>query len=698
MLQNKMKTSGLFLCSLTVIFSFFCVAADPAVRLSLSSDAGQNKEQCHSLVNPADMDRAIHPGDDFYQYACGNWLKHNPIPKEYPLWGSSSVLAQENYLKLRAILEEAIDRKDPPLDGDLRKAADFYAAGMDTAVIEAHGMAALKPELDLIQSIGDTAALQSAIESLHQIGVDALFSLGSIKDPDGADMVYIWVMQGGQGLPEKDYYFDSSERGQKMRIQYLEHIQRMFQLLGESKGQAGKSARAVLAFETRLAKASLSNLEWRDPKKFNNKISIEALNSLASPFDFRQYFSALGARYTATINATPAGFFSEIGHMLRELPVAEWQTYLRWRLLSSAAPYLHDALANENFSFHGTVLRGIPKLRPRWRRVIDSANESLRDIIGRLYVEKFFPPQAKTRAQGMVKRILKAMKLRLQNCTWMEEETKRKALEKLATFSVKIGYPDQWMDYGPLEINRTFYWNNIKRANRHQLSVVLAKVGKPSDRQEWGMGAQIINAYYNPLLNEIAFPAAILQPPFFDFQGDDAENLGGIGTAIGHEIIHGFDDEGRQYDAHGGQHEWWTPGDSERFNTRVQVLVQQVNRYRVSKDVAVNGELTLGENIADLGGLLLGFDALQEILRETKDSQVISGFTPEQRFYLAWARVWQRNVRPEMLILQAKSDVHPPAVFRVNGPLSNLDSFYRTFGVKPGHKLYRPENERVNIW
>ena len=698
MLQNKMKTSGLFLCSLTVIFSFFCVAADPAVRLSLSSDAGQNKEQCHSLVNPADMDLTIHPGDDFYQYACGNWLKHNPIPKEYPLWGTFSVLAQENYRKLRAILEEALDRNDLVPDSDLRKAADFYAAGMNTAVIEAHGMSALKTELDSIRSIRDTATLQTAIESLHQIGIDALFSLGSIKDPDGADMVYIWVMQGGLGLPEKDYYFDASERGQKMRGQYLEHIQRMFQLLGESREKAVKSAQVVLAFETRLAKVSLSNLEWRDPKKFNNKISIEALNTLASPFDFKQYFSALGAQYTATINTTPAGFFSEIGQMLRELPVAEWQTYLRWRLLSSASPYLHDALVKENFSFYGTILRGIPKLRPRWRRVIDSANDSLRDVIGKLYVEKFFPPQAKNRAQNMVTRILKAMTLRLQNCAWMEEETKRKALEKLATFTVKIGYPDQWLDYGSLEINRTFYWNNIKRANRHQLSVVLSEAGKPSDRQKWDMGAQIINAYYHPLLNEIAFPAAILQPPFFDYQGDDAENLGGIGTAIGHEITHGFDDSGRQYDAHGGQREWWTPNDSQRFNDRAQVLVKQVNQYRVAEDVAVNGELTLGENIADIGGLLISFDALQEILREADSRRMISGFSPEQRFFLAWARVWQRNVRPEMLVLQAKSDVHPPAMFRVNGPLSNLDSFYQAFGVKPGHRLYRPENERVNIW
>lgn len=658
-------------------------------------DTAARCAQKQKAIDPAHMDLTVRPGDDFYQYANGNWIKNNPIPPEYSRWSNFEQLAECNSLQLRGIVESAAAAKNAPKGSNVQKIGDFYAAGMDEAGIEAAGLKPLKKEFKRIADIKDKKELPGVIAYFHRFKIRPLFSVSSRQDPGNSEMNIAWLRQGGLGLPDRDYYTEEKGRSKKIREEYVKHVARMFELLKEPPEQAAGSAKVVMAIETQLAKASMTRLERRNPKDMFNKKTPAELDRMIEHFDFAGYFKAIGLTAPGDINVAQPKFFREIGKMVQQVSLDDWKTYLRWHLIRGAARYLGSAFVNERFRFNGTILAGQKELRPRWKRCLSATNRLLGEAVGQLYVKKYFPPEAKTRAYRMVMNLKDALGERIKKLDWMSAETKRRALDKLAAFKVKIGYPDKWIDYSKLEIKRDSYVLNVMRANRFDFERDLAEVGKPVDRSEWMMAPQTVNAYYHPMLNEIAFPAAILQPPFFDFKADDAVNYGGIGGAIGHEMTHGFDDQGRQYDKEGNLKDWWTKEDEKRFKQRAGLLVKQYDNYAVIDDAHVNGKLTLGENIADLGGLNIAYDAFVKTL---KTNEKIDGFTPKQRFFLSWAQVWRGNIRKESLLMRLKTDVHSPGKFRTIGPFSNLPSFYEAFNVKPGDAMYRPGKDLVKIW
>ncbi|MCI0471182.1 MAG: M13 family metallopeptidase, partial [Candidatus Aminicenantes bacterium] len=513
-------------------------------------------------------------------------------------------------------------------------------------------------------------------------------------------MNILWLYQGGLGLPDRDYYIEENDRAKSIRAEYLKHLTNMFQLLNETPEKAALSAQAVMSIETRLAKASMTRLELRNPKALYNKKNLQELAQMSPNFDFIAYFKNIGLENPQDIdnyiNVGQPKFFQEISAMMSEVTPEQWKPYFRWQLVRSSAPYLSSAFVKERFNFYDKFLSGQKEMKPRWKRSINEMNRTIGEAVGQVYVKKYFPPEAKTRAYELVMNLKKVFSQRIKKVAWMSDETKKKALAKLETFGVKIGYPDKWIDYSTLETKRDSYILNILRANRFDFNREMKKIGRLVDREEWDIYPQIVNAYYNPLMNEIIFPAGILQPPFFDFKADDAVNYGAIGAAIGHEMTHGFDDQGRQFDKDGNMNDWWTKEDEEKFKARTEVFVRQYESYVVVDDAHMNGKLSLGENIADLGGLNIAYDALMSVLPENPAK--IDGFTPQQRFFLSWARVWRENIRKEALLLGLKTDVHPPSKFRTIGPLSNIPAFYKAFDVKPGAAMYRPENEQASIW
>lgn len=679
-------------------FLMTALALASALAGTAASPAGSPVPNGTGNLNPADRDLTVRPGDDFFQYAGGTWLRNNPIPADQRSWGTWSLLAEKNLDQMKAILEVAATDTQAAEGSNTRKLGDFYASGMDEKKIDADGLKPLEEEFAAIRKIRDAASLQKAIESFHLKGLFLVFGFTAEKDQSGPDRVIPWIAQGGTGLPERDYYLDESERAVKLREEYVRHIARMFELAGDKPEAATTAALKVLEMETRLARASFSIEELRVPANLDHKMKPADLTKFSGAFDCGRYLAALGLPAEQTVNVVPAKYFSELGKMMKDQPVADWKTYLRWHVLHEAAPYLPSVFDQENFRFYSTVLSGVQQQKPRWKRVLETTSACLRDILGQEFVTRHFPPEAKAKALELVENLRAAFRGRLEKVEWMSDATRARALGKLGSFGVKIGYPDKWKDYSTLKVARDSYVRNVIRAQEFALREKLAKVGKPADRTEWDMGPQEINAYYHPLFNEIVFPAAILQPPFFDFKADDAVNYGGIGAVIGHEMTHGFDDSGRHYDKNGQLTDWWAKEDEERFKARTEVLVKQVDQYKVAADVHVNGTLTLGENLGDLGGLLLSYDALQAALKKNPAPERIDGFTPAQRFFLSWARVWRTNTRSEMLVLQVKTDPHPPAMFRVNGPFSNLQAFFDAFEIKEGDKLFRPEADRVKIW
>ncbi|MCU0288614.1 MAG: M13 family metallopeptidase [Acidobacteria bacterium] len=667
----------------TVIFPFILTSADPV-----------------KIFDPADMDITAKPCDDFYQYAVGGWLKNNPIPGEYTQWGSFEQLADTNLKELKELLEIAAADKNAAPGSVIQKIGDFYTVAVDEAKIEAEGLKPLEEDFKRIDNIRDNKDLQKLIAYFHGNVIRPLFRTGAAPDPKNSRLNIVWLYQDGMGLPDRDYYLEDNDRSKSIREEYLNHVTRMFQLLNEPPEKAAISAKTVMTIETRLAKASMSRLDMRNPKSTYNKKNLEELVAMAPNFDFVAYFKNIGIINPRTIenyiNVGQPKFFQEISVMMKDVSLEDWKPYLRWHLIRSSAPYLSSAFVKERFNFYDKFLNGQKELKSNWKRAINEINRAIGEAVGQFYVKKYFPPEAKTRAYEMVMNLKKAFAQRIDKLAWMSDETKKKALAKLESFGVKIGYPDKWIDYSLLEVKRDSYIANVLRSNRFNLQRILKKVGQPVDREEWNMYPQIVNAFYNPLMNEIMFPAGILQPPFFDFKADDAVNYGAIGAAIGHEMTHGFDDSGRQYDKDGNMNDWWTKEDEEKFKARTEILIQQYSNYVVIDDAHMDGKLTLGENIADLGGLSIAYDALMSVLPENPAK--IDGFTPQQRFFLSWARVWRENIHKEALLLGLKTDVHPPSKFRTIGPLSNLPTFYQAFDVQPGAFMYRPEKEQANIW
>ena len=648
-------------------------------------------------IDLANFDPSTPACTDFYAYANGTWLKNNPVPAAYSSWGTFAELDKRNADRLKAIAVEAAAKADAAAGSPEALVGAFYASAIDEATIEKRGLAPIEADLAAIDAIETTKDVVARVVAMHREADPVLFGLGVRQDLKDNTRIIAYATQGGLGLPNRDFYLRDDEASKQQLAQYREHVAKMLELSGVKAEQAAADAAAILALETRLAKAFLPREEMRDPNKSYNVIPVAKADEATPNFSWSGFFAAMGVEGMQDFSFSHPAFFAEMDKALSDTPVATWKAYLRWNLLRDAAPFLTRAFVEENFRFYGQVLRGQKEQKPREERAIDQMNAILGEPLGRLFVARHFPPEAKARMMVMIEDLKVALRQRLEQLEWMGDDTRRQALEKWASFTPKIGYPDKWRDFSGVELSRDDFAGNVRKLAAFELAFDLAKIGKPIDRSEWGMPPQQVNAYYNPVWNEIVFPAGILQPPFFDMAADDAINYGAIGGVIGHELMHGFDDSGSRFDSEGRLRMWWTADDRKAFDGRAQKLVDQAGEFVAIGDMRLNGRVSLGENIADLGGLKVAFDALQARL-EKDPQEKIDGFTPEQRFYLGWAQVWRRNWTDEALKLQVNTGPHAPGKFRVNGPLSNLPTFHAAFGCKAGDPMVRPQDTRVAIW
>jgi putative endopeptidase len=658
--------------------------------------AGTGSEKSGKGLDKNNLDPATSPAVDFYQYAIGGWLKNNPIPDEYSRWGSFEILAETNNKVLKEILETSTNIKSPK-GSNLQKIGDYYFSGMDTLKIEKESYKPIKSQLETISKINSKEDLYKEIAFLHLRVANPLWGFGAGADARNSRMNIANIYQGGLGLPDRDYYVNNDPRSQQIREKYVLLIKNMFKLAGFNETDAIKDAGMVMEIETRLAKASSTRIERRDPVKNYNKMSFDSLRSITPDIDWSLYFKGLGISTPSEFDVNQPRFIKEVSIMLKEMPLNDFKPYLTWHLIRGTANYLSSDFVNEYFEFGGKFLQGAKVMQPRWKRVMQATNAALGEILGEVYVSKTFPPEAKDRAKNIVNNLIVALKERITNLEWMGDDTKKEALNKLAVIKIKIGYPDKWKDYSSVQMSRNSYLENDMNASEFLNKENYDKIGKPVDLTEWGMLPQTVNAYYNPVMNEIVFPAAILQPPFFNVDADDAVNYGGMGVVIGHEITHGFDDQGRQFDAQGNIKDWWTENDAKKFEEKGKAIVNQFNSFAAIDTFHVNGELTQGENIADLGGLNISLTALKKT-DEYKSGEKIDGFTPVQRFFLSYAQIWENNIRDEALKLRIKTDPHSPGKQRVIAPLSNMPEFWEAFNVKPGDPMRMPPDKLVKIW
>jgi putative endopeptidase len=650
-------------------------------------------------IEVANLDPAVKPCEDFFQYANGTWLKTAQIPAEYPVWGAGLEVYERNMALLKTLLEGAAKDTASPKGSAIQKVGDFYASGMDEGAIEKAGLTPLSGRFEAIEKMKTPADLAPELARLHMEGISAGFGFGVGVDDKASSSNIVILTQGGLGLPDRDYYTKEDEGSKELRAKYVAHVAKTFELLGDKPEAAKREAAAVMALETRLAKASMTQVEQRDPQATYHKMDRAELARTAPGFDWEAFFSQAGvpASEKSVLVRQPV-FFKELGTATKGVPLADWQAYLRWNLVRSTSGQLPSAFVNEHFDFYGKTLTGVAELSPRWKRVQETVGAEMGEAVGQLYVAKAFPPQAKARALEMVKNLQAALADRIRALDWMTPATKEKALYKLGRFIVKIGYPDTWRDYSKLSIDRGPYVLNCLAADAFEMKRRIGKLGKPVDRTEWLMSPQEVNAYYEPTTNEICFPAGILQPPFFDAAADDAVNYGAIGMVIGHEMTHGFDDQGCQYDADGNLKNWWTDADNKAYKAKQDLVVRQYNAFKPLPDQAINGELTLGENIADLGGIKIAYAALVKALEGKPKPPAVDGFSWEQRFFLGYAQSWRDVERPEFLKVQLSTDPHSAPKFRVNGPLADLPEFYAAFSCAEGAPMWRPQPERPTIW
>ncbi len=649
-------------------------------------------------LDPSNIDTSVKPSQNFYLYANGDWLKKNPIPPEFSRWGSFTELYDRNLTIMRQIAEDAAANKSARKGSDPQLVGDLFFSGMDSATAESEGVKPLERYLKEIDGITDVKSLEDVIAKLQRLGVNALFYFTSQQDLKNSEMMIAGIHQSGLSLPDRDYYTKTDKQSKDILQEYDSYMKRMFTMLGDDESAAASEAKTVMNMEDRLAEASMTRVERRDPKATYNMMTLAQVNALTPDFSWNTYIKYFRLSDVRKVNVGQPKFIKEVGVMLKEIPLSDWKAYLRWHLVNAMAPYLSQKFVDENFHFYGTVLTGTKELQPRWKRVLQRIDRSIGFSLGKLYVAKYFSPQAKARAEEMVHNLESAFAERIKNLDWMSAATKTQALAKLRAIVNKIGYPAKWRTYSGLKVDRGPYVLNVMRTNEFDFNFEINKVGKPVDRTEWGMTPPTVNAYYDPSMNEIVFPAGILQPPFFNPTADDAVNYGGMGAVIGHEMTHGFDDQGSQFDAKGNLKNWWTSSDEENFKKKAEVLVNQFNDYTVLDSLHVNGRLTEGENIADLGGVSIAFDAFEKTLQGKSRPEKIDGFTPEQRFFLAWAQMWRENDRPEALRQRIIVDPHSPNEYRCNGPLSDFPAFYEAFGCKPGDPMYRAEDVRAKIW
>lgn len=644
------------------------------------------------------MDFKINPADDFYEYANGSWIRNNPIPETESHWNSFSVLNELNTKILYSLLVNVSENQNWKEGSIQQKVKDYFTSAMDTAEIKKMGIKAIEPYLKKIEAIANTNDVITQIAQLHKIGAEPLFSFYVMQDAKNSTQYIPYLSQDGLGLPDKDYYIKEDEKSKSIQEAYQKHIIKTFELSGNYPESAENFGKQVYAIEKNLAKSSMSKVELRDIEKQYNKVKLDSLKKLAPNIAWDSYFKNIGVQTSIKeIIVMQPEFIKKVNSLFKSLSIQQWKSYLKWHLLKHTATKLHPEIEMEHFKFYGSTLTGVKEMKPRWKRVINILNETIGEAIGYLYVENNFTPEAKEKITVMVDNIFEAFKNRLENLEWMSGETKQKAFEKLETITRKIAYPDKWKDYSSLTIVINNYAENFLNSKAFEYDRMISKLGKPIDRDEWGMAPQTVNAYYNPLMNEIVFPAAIMMPPFFDFNADDAVNYGAIGAVIGHELIHGFDDIGSKFDANGNMVNWWKDEDKQLFKEKTKILVEQFNKFEVEKDLFVNGELTLGENIADLGGLAVAYDAYKNSQKGKKDI-LIDGLNGDQRFFIAWAQVWKDNMRAEFLRKLVLTNPHPPSKFRVLGPLSNLETFYKAFNVTEKNKMYRDESNRAVIW
>jgi putative endopeptidase len=644
------------------------------------------------------MDATAAACTDFYQFANGTWLKTTEIPAAFSSWGSFNVLAENNRKTLHEILEESAKNTKAKSGSVEQKIGDYYATCVDEASREAAGAKPLTPELARIEKIKDIKGVEEEVSHLHSIGTPALFGFGSLPDLKNSSMVIGFAGQGGLSLPTNEYYTKDDDRSKELRAKFVEHMTNMFKLVGDTPEAAAKNAQTVMAIQTRLAQNSRTPVQLRDFSTQYNKMGPADLAKLTPNFSWGDYFAGLGLPRNLEINVAHPEFFQAMDKMLTEIPVADWKTYLRWHLITDASNALSSSFETESFNFYGKTLQGRKEQYPRWRRCVSSTDAGLGEALGQVYVGRAFTPEAKARMQTMVNNLIEAFRARITSNDWMSDETRKAALAKLAAFHQKIGYPDKWIDYSTLDVKRDSYVQNALRASAFSVRRDLNKIGKPIDRGEWGMTPPTVNAYNNWLQNEIVFPAGILQPPFFNAEADDAINYGAIGAVIGHEITHGFDDQGAKFDLEGNLKDWWTPADLKNFESRSDCVVKQFSGFEVEPGLNMTGKLVSGESIADLGGLTVAYAAFQKSLQGKPRPADIDGFSPEQRFFLGWAQVWAEKYTPESARLQAQSDPHPLSRFRVNGPLSNMPEFASAFQCKVGDAMVRSTEQRCQIW
>ena len=667
----------------------------PVAVIAMTTLAGcANKEaKMTSGIKLENLDTTAVRGADFYQYACGGWMAAHPLTDEYSRFGSFDYLAETNREQLNGLIGE-IAAGQHEQGTVAQKIADLYNLAMDTVKLNAEGMAPIKADFDRLAAIKTPAEVLEAMVELQgsayfqfYVGADIMDSKNNIFQ----------LYQGGIGLGEKEYYLDEDDATKNIREEYKKHVVKMFQLAGMDEAQATKSMEAVMEIETRLAKVSFSAVEQRNPAANYHMMTLDELKKEIPGFDWDAYLNKLGVQGVTSLNVSQVEPVREAVAIINTLPMDKQVAYLQWKLIDSAASYLSADFDEQNFAFYGKVLSGKKEQQPRWKRAVGTVNGVLGEAVGQMYVEKYFPAAAKERMTQLVKNLQVALGERIQNLEWMGDSTKAKAMEKLNSFYVKVGYPDKWKDYSKLNVEKDSYWANIKRASDFTVEEMLAKAGKPVDIDEWHMTPQTVNAYYNPTTNEICFPAGILQYPFFDMNADDAFNYGAIGVVIGHEMTHGFDDQGRQFDKEGNLKDWWTAEDAERFNTRAQVMVDFFNKIEVLPGLMANGQLTLGENIADHGGLQVAYQAFKNATKDAPLNEV-DGFTPEQRFFLAYAGVWAGNIRDEQIRVYTKSDPHSLGRWRVNGALPHINAWYDAFGITENDSLYIAPEKRVSIW
>ena len=672
--------------------SYFAVLG--IVAASYSSFA---QEAPKKLIDPANMDLTVKPGDNFYEYANGIWIKNNPVPAKETRWGSFNELRDFNINAVKSLVEDAAADKAAPAGSVKRRVGDFYAAAMDSLTIEKLGYTPIKADLARIDKIKDVQGVIDQVVYMRTSGIGApMFGFGVGQDRKNVTKYLASLGQGGTTLPDRDYYLKDDSRTLKIREAYLTYMTTLFTLTGSSAAEAQQKANTVLAIEKSFAQAQMSRLEMRDPYKTYNKFTVEAFSKTTPNLNWTAIMPKLLVKGQDTILVSSPQFFLSLDGMLKTVPVNDWKTYLQWNVLKGSASNLSSPFVKANFAFT-QAQTGQKVQTPRWQRMSSLTDGAVGELLGQLYVAKYFKPEAKARMIELIKNLRTAFEIRIKGLDWMSAETKEKALAKLHTFMPKIGYPDKWKTYDGLTISRTTYFQNLRNVGAWGYKEMIDQLGKPVDRTRFGMTPPTVNAYYSPTMNEIVFPAGILQFPFFAPNADDAINYGGIGAVIGHEMSHGFDDSGSQYDKDGNLHNWWTKEDRTKFEEKTKALGEQFDAYTVLDTIHVNGKLTMGENIGDLGGLNAAYTAFK-LTKQGQSEEKIDGFTPDQRFFLSWAQVWRGNILPESAAQLIKTDSHSPGEFRTIGAPVNMDAWYKAFDVKPGDKLYKKPEDRIRLW